>query len=405
MKHHKPLISKTWPLALLALLFITSVFLRLSSFSLDPIRSAGFTPFARFNNTEVWIHNKIVFDVYENYPVTTHKFASYIGGDSANEFAPNKKESGLIVYTSFPSAHFVIPYLVFKTLGLPLSFTSLQLFGLAIQAVCVGLLYYLVLLLAHRRLIAVLAASAYIFSTATLQHHLNVYWAHQLLMPVFLTTLVVFVRQKGVFRWWQAFALGFAMSAITWTGAVATIGFALYGGYVFWRTKNRQYLFGLFLLAGMAAALALILLQVLFATGLSLPEYLQKVAHRAQARSAGTTYTSVPVLLWHLCNDLLINYGGYALIAYTTALRQRFSSFEWAVLFVASFPLLESFVLLEHDTVYGFGLLKWFIPVVIVLGIAGSHFANTKRRTAWFAAAVVAAHVVHALLFLVVYRA
>ena len=159
------------------------------------------------------------------------------------------------------------------------------------------------------------------------------------------------------------------------------------------------------MLGGAIVALLLIAVQVLFATGASIPDYLQKILHRAGARSAGATHTTPPILLWQLCNDLLINYGGYALIAYTAFIKTRIVGFEKDVLFIASFPLLETFVLLEHDTVYGFGQLKWLVPVVVLIAVAGNRYATTTRRRVIFTGTAVAAALLHIALFWAVFRA
>ena len=47
---------------------------------------------------------------------------------------------------------------------------------------------------------AVIGAAMYALSTGTLWYHMNVYWAHELLVPVFLVALVVFVRRQGRLR-------------------------------------------------------------------------------------------------------------------------------------------------------------------------------------------------------------
>ena len=394
--------NKYWHIIILSTLFAISVLLRFSSFGLDPMASAGGSYYHRFNNNEVWSHNKLVFDVYENYPFSVHRFAPYFGND--DRYVPHKKDPTLTVYTSFPSTHFVVPYLLFKVTGAPLTFTSLQLFGLALQATCVGMLYYLVWLLTRNKLVAVASASVYIFATPTLHHHMNVYWAHQLLMPVFLGALVLFARGHGILRWWQALILGLSMAIITWTGAVAAVGFALYGAFKFYRTRRAAYLNHLWMLVGIGIALTYIFVQILVVTGLSLPEYAQKIANRVHARSAGVMYTSPAVLGWHLMSDLMTNYGGYALIAYTLSVMQRFHGVNWGVLFVASFPLLETFILLEHDTVYGFGLLKWLVPIVLILGFTGNRYVTTKRRKIIFVRAITAANILHAALFLIVYQ-
>jgi hypothetical protein len=392
---------KLWPIILLVLLFGVSLLLRIGSFSIDPVKDQAFTQFGRFNNTEIWLHDKYVLDVYDTYPVSTHMFAPYVGGD--DEFLPREGVANLYVYTSFPSSHFVALYGVLKAFGSEASYLGLQLFSLTIHLACVLLLYYLIFLLTRNKFMSVLGAAIYIFSTGTLWYHMNVYWAHQLLMPVFLTALIVFVRQKGIFRWWQGLILGFLMSIITWTGAIAVVGFASYGAYKFWRTRKREYLSYLFMVGGMVLALIGIVLQILLITGASIPEYIDRVVHRAQARSTGATTMTLPFMIWNFCSNLVLDYGGYMLIAYTLAIRHKLQGFQWDVLFVASFPLLETLVILEHDAVYGFGRLKWLIPVILLITMLGSRVINTKKRKIIFAVIIALASILHSLLYLVIF--
>src|SRR3982751_4378493 len=176
-------IIKHWPLLLLIFLFGVSVLVRMGSFSMDPIKEQGYSYFQHFNNTEVWIHDEFVATIYDTQPISKHLFASYVGG--GEDFLPSKTMPGSTIYTSFPPTQFVVLFGALKILG-GISFLNMQLFSLAIHLLCVLLLYYLALLLTRNKLVSVLGALVYIFSTGTLWFHMNVYWAHQLLMPVFL---------------------------------------------------------------------------------------------------------------------------------------------------------------------------------------------------------------------------
>jgi hypothetical protein len=395
--------SKLWPLAVLLVLFGASLLLRIGSFSISPIKDAGHTPYQRFNNTEVWIHDEFVLGLYDRHPVSEHMFAPYIAG-SDPQFLQHK-DMPVSVYTSFPPVHFVALYGALKIFGGGVTYLGLQIFSLTIHLLCVILLYYLAFLLTRNRLVSILGAAIYIFSTGTLWFHMNVYWAHQLLMPVFLLSLIVFVRQKGIFKWWQGLVLGFLLSIITWTGAFTAGGFALYGAYKFWRTRRREYLSYFFMAGGILLALACIALQILLVSGASFPDYVQRVAHRAHMRSAASEHMDMFVMAWQFCNSLVLDYGGYMVIAYTLAIKRKLDGFQWEVLFVASFPVLESFILLEHDNTYGFGRLKWLIPVILVIVILGAKLAKTKKGRIKLGVAVALASVLHAVLYLLIFKA
>jgi hypothetical protein len=394
-------INRYWPVIVLPALFAFSVLIRLPAFNIDPVKDAGWTRFERFNNSEVWLHDQYVLDVYAHYPVRVHKFAAYIGG--GDEYLKNKDDPQLTVYTSFPPTHFVALFLTLKTFGAHYTYKAMEVFGLVIHALCVALIAYLIYLLTRSKLLAILGGSMYIFSTGTLWYHMNVYWAHELLVPLFVGSLIVFVKRKGLMRWWESLLFGAGMTLISWTGAVAVVGYVLYGAYKFHKTKDRAYLNYAFMAVGMVAALTLVLVQVLITTGASPIEYIEKVIHRAGARTVAAKSMPLAVMGWRFFNDLLLDYGGYMLIALVMALKHKILTFHWAVVFVAAFPIVESFAILEHDTVYGFGRLKWLIPVIVLICLAGAGLRD--RGKWWLAFAVAAASALHVALYFSVYQA
>jgi hypothetical protein len=153
--------------------------------------------------------------------------------------------------------------------------------------------------------------------------------------------------------------------------------------------------------AGMVVAVALIVGQVLITTGADPMEYFSKVANRAGSRSAGAANVDLPVMSWRFVNALILDYGGFLLIALVLAVRRKLTGFQWGVAAVAAFPLLESFLLLEHDTIYGFGRLKWLLPAILIASMAG---ANMSPRGKWkLGIATAVAALVHIGLYFVIF--
>lgn len=400
-------VKRFWPLITLVLLFVASIGLRWGSFAINPVTDHKWTVYQRFDNLEVYEHVYYVGYVYDHNPVNVHKFAGYIG-TGGNYFLLNKYKGSdghpLTVYTSFPPTHFVFLYETLKLFGSTITFFGMQLVSLAIHLLCVALVYLLALELTKKnKYVSFLVASSYLFSAATLWQHMNVFWAHQLLMPLFLGSLILFVRRKGLFKRWEALGLGFGMAAIAWTGFIAVIGYALYAGHAYLKTKNKAYASYLFMLGGAVGALVLIVLQALWATGANFIDYLTYLTNRVSARTGGVQKLPLPQLIWLFLNNLVIEFGSYAIIAYSLALIRKIKGFEWAVLFVASFPLLESFLLLEHDEVYGFARLKWFVPILVILAICSAKYAKNKRRKIILGAAVAAANLLGAVAYLNIY--
>lgn len=380
-------VKKKWPLVLLTILFAVSVGIRWPAFSMSP-ESRFDSTWDRFTNYEIYKHTGYVFSVYDTHTVEEHRFAGYVG-KSAN-FLKRENFEDLYVYSSFPPTMFVVPYLAFKAFSIPVNLVSLDVFNLLLQLITTILIYYLLLEILPKRdrkrreLVAFLAASAYIFSTGTLQGHMNVYWAHELLQPVFVGVVLLFAKRQGLFRWWEAALAGFALAIITWTGVLGAVGIALYGLFKLWRTKNRAYMgMAVGLVGGVLLALTLVMIQVLLITGADFRSYTSTIFKRVEARTASGSIYQPALVIRQFITRLFQDYGFYIVAAYSMILlyvRKLKPTFAWAVVAVASFPLLESVPLIEHDSVYAFGRLKWLLPVILVLGLLSYEFLNGPKK-------------------------
>jgi hypothetical protein len=380
-------VKKKWPLVLLVLLFAVSVGLRWPAFSMAP-ESRFDSTWDRFNNYEIYKHTGYVFSVYETHTVDEHRFAGYVGKSAS--FLKRENFEDLYVYSSFPPTLFVVPYLVFTAFSIPVNLVSLDVFNLVLQLITTILIYYLLLEILPKRdrkrreLVAFLAAGAYIFSTGTLQGHMNVYWAHELLQPVFVGVMLLFAKRKGLFKWWESALVGFGLSIITWTGVLGAVGIALFGLYRLWKTKNRAYLAMIAGLAGGAVlALVLVAIQVMLITGADLTSYTSTIFKRVEARTANGSIYQPMLVVRQFITRLFQDYGFYLIAAYSMFLvyvRKIKPNFAWAIVAISAFPLLESIPLVEHDSVYAFGRLKWLLPIILILGLLSYEFLGSKQQ-------------------------
>ena len=380
-------VKKKWPLVLLIILFAVSVGLRWPAFSMPP-ESRFDSTWDRFTNYEIYKHTGYVFSVYDTHTVDEHRFAGYVG--SSPNFLKRENVENLYVYSSFPPTLFVVPYLVFKAFTIPVNLVSLDVFNLVLQLITTILVYYLLLEILPKRdrkrrvLVAFLAATAYLFSTGTLQGHMNVYWAHELLQPVFVGVLLLFAKRKGLFKWWEAAIVGFALAVITWTGVLGGVGIALYGLYKLRRTRNRAYGAMVAGLAGGALlALTLVAVQVMLITGADLNSYTSTIFKRVEARTANGSIYQPMLVVRQFITRLFQDYGFYIIAAYSMLLvyiRKIKPAFAWAVVAIAAFPLLESIPLVEHDSVYAFGRLKWLLPIILILGLMSYQFLDGPKK-------------------------
>jgi hypothetical protein len=410
-------VKKVLPVLILLSFFIATLVVRNDVRRFAPLGEAVYAAnYQRQENTEVFKHVLYVLTVYRDNPIAKHQFAPYVG--ASPNFLPNRFNPLLIVYPSFSPVFFIVPYLFLTLLHIGLSYSGLQLFSLALHFVCIIMVYLLVRTLLPRRKLAVfvalLCASVYAFSTSTLQNHMNVYWAHQLLQPFYFGAVLLFIKRKGLLKPWEAAVMGFVLSIIAWTGLVVSVGFA---GYYAWRYHKRKDKADLWravaVLSGITAAVLLVAGQILWITGASAPLYISKIFLRVQARSFDPGYTtSVFVIPLRFLLNVAIDAGAYIVLALVFAgmywRRWRHTTnIALTAVFLTLFPLLESIPLLEHDTVYGFGRLKLFVPLIIILALGAYEFvvrAKHTWRAAWLLTGLFAvAALIHIFLFLDIY--
>lgn len=408
-------VNKLLPICVLLFLFVLSLFVRADVFRFAPLGLPVYsTPYQRQENTEVFNHVLYVMTVYRDNPVSQHFFAPYIG--SSPNFIQSRFNADLFVYPSFSPILFIVPYLFLTITHIGLSYMGLQIFSLFIHLICIFLVYYLVMAFLpknkYNMLIGLLSASVYAFATNTLQSHMDVWWAHQLLQPFYLGAMLLFVRRNGLLKWWESLIIGFVLSLITWTGLIVSLCLAVYYFIQYRKHKDRAYLNNMFaLLGGMAAAVLFIASQVLFVTGTSFGNYVGKIFGRVQARSAGAdTTASVLQIFIRFVLGTLQDAGAYLAIAlgFLIAFWKKWRrTFRWTVIAITLFPLLESIPLLEHDTIYSFGRLKLFIPLILILALGSYEFLqrikNKRLGVVVLSALFVIAALIHVFLFLDIY--
>jgi hypothetical protein len=383
-------------------LFLISALIRIDQFQNQP-QGRGFynTNYSIWTNTEVNYHVMSVLKIYEDYPISQHYFASYIPTNGryeslANSYAVNEKQQELIVYPSFSPAVFIAPYLAFKLFHLDFSYSNLQLFGLAMHLITALLFFFVVRAFVSKKysanFIAVLAASVYIFSTSALNDHMNVWWAHQLMQPVYLYMLLRFIQTKGALRPWELFMHSLLLILINWTGLFVMLGVSSY--YVIRLLKNRRrsdFYPIVAICAGGVLAVSLIVLHVIFVANIDLSTYVGKILTRVDSRSASVDYIPLASLILNNVSNIIIDFGIYLIgcigLLFYLYKKRYFSKendkFRWTVIAISSVPILESALLIEHDTVYGFGRLKLLVPFILLLSLFMSillQFVKNKSR-------------------------
>jgi hypothetical protein len=165
------------------------------------------------------------------------------------------------------------------------------------------------------------------------------------------------------------------------------------------------------LLGGIVFAVILIAGQIFLVTGASVGKYISKVFARVQARSFDPSYAkSIFQTPIRFLIGLATDAGAYIALALGFLLaygRRWWHSSRWTLITITLFPLLESILLLEHDTVYTFGRLKYFIPLILILALGSYEFLkdakNKQRSIATLAGLFTIAAIIHIFLFLAIY--
>lgn len=402
-------------LGLIFAFFLVSLLVRIPSASSELLgKYSESKAYNRPLNTDVFIHTNLVFSIYTSNPVRTHLFASYIGADS--QFITSARNENLTLYTSFPPALFAIPYIILSVLHVEAGTQNLQLFNLLIQLVCSVLIFLVIKRILfnqkHADMIACISSSAYIFSTGTLLNHMNVWWAHQLLQPFLIGSCLLFVTQGNKFKAYQTYFLGVILTAISWTGAVVSVGIALLHLWRYIIHRDRMDIPKIALpVVGIATSVVALYAQIWLATKVDVATWVNKIAHRANARSGADHELSD--LLLQFFQGIITDYGAYLVILAglvslanhhrikVGVLLQKYK----AVLAISIFPIFESLLLLEHDSVYTFGRLKFLLPIILITAVLGSELIQRRIlriRTLSLALGVAAA--IHVFLYLDIYR-
>lgn len=246
---------------------------------------------------------------------------------------------GYLVYTSFPPGGFAAVGLLLRAAAAEPTPDTLLRLSLAIQAACVALLYALLwtallrprvsgLAAAPAVVVCAAAASAYVFATQPLHDHVATFWAHHLLQPIILASVLVQAadpgsRARSVARAVALGALAFAGAATEWSGhllnaaLVATsLGLALPHG------RER----GAHLMAAAAVAVgglgALVWTVGVFASQIGFDEYVSLMLERRAYHAGDEAWASFlhySVVLMRGCGPYL----AFALVAALLALIDR----------------------------------------------------------------------------------
>lgn len=311
-------------------------------------------------------------------------------GMAATIYNPQTKH---VFYSSFPALGFVAPYAFMQLFQLPITLESLRIFNLTLNAAVYLSLFTLCYRLSNRPFLSFAAATVYLLNANALWNGANVYWHHNLLLPLWVGALNLWVSWYkkpssaliaglGILMW--------LMALTEYTSAFVLLSFLLVCYWLYRKTGKKIHLqLGAILLCAGAAGWGMILLH--FLTQTSLHAYIDRLVERAAARSLmATEHRPIEYL------KMVINEYRFSLLPYVLAIGlgiwgaiKKPNSRYYFFLFLAAFPMLENLVLLEHAAVYTFAITK--VCVLMSLCVLGIMSTSTRLRAVSMASVAVGA--------------
>lgn len=365
---------------IIILIFLLSVVIRQTNIVERPLAH---------HNEDAPAHVLVTLTAFEQNSVLTHKFlpiftlaGGYNKGIDDLPVSARPDAKGNYFYASFPPFGFIAPYMFMKLLSLPISILSLRIFDLLTGLASALLLYQLVktvfigIAANQSKKIGVFASVVYIFNAESLWSHANSYWAHALLQPIWMGSLLVFFRiidRKSTRRWYGLFAaLVFLLCYTEWTGYVISGSFILASLYKYFRLKDKKYLYIIWITAA-SSVLSLSLMMSLFISTLGKESYFSALLNRVGSREGN--YTEII--------DVLTNYrygfGFFLLLLLILMFIHLVRKYEMMsegksdqpvihlFMFLTWFPLIENLILLNHARVYTFDTLKFAVPLSLTI--------------------------------------
>jgi len=400
------------PVLLIFILFVISVFVRLPNLLDRPLAN---------HNEDATSHVLVTLKSFEEHSISEHKFLPIFtrGGEaSANiDNLPTAARSdgrGNWFYTSFPPLSFAVPFWGIKLFGGSIEPLTLRIFNLILHLISAYLLYSIVSQCFQERNSdkiplgilspAIVAVTVYLFSAEPLWSHSNAYWSLSLAQPIWL--LVIFITLKinkiqntcPPINFKLLIYLGlflFLLCYTDWIGYVVSVSIFLYSltSLLFnifskTRTSNKK-IKGFLRLCAVTLAIPIISSIVMithFSSVIGVREYIEALFFRFTYRS-----NSDSNFLRGLLENYILGYGAFLfcilifvffltfhtnnLIKFKKQQKDREQSKQliqkqlFLLVWLASFPIIENFLLLQHAASYTFATLKVSVLISIIVGI------------------------------------
>jgi hypothetical protein len=319
---------------------------------------------------------------------------------------------GQQIYTSFPALGFLAPLVVFEATGVDVSVGDLQALVKVLGLLSWLLLAALLHLVIGNRGSPVLRVGAAVGLTVAAMYSKEglasgglVYWGQTLAQPLLIAALIVVLvalrdGRLPAARAWFLGILVFAMCMAEWTGAVFGLGGA---ALVLWLARRTPAYDDvrrpLVRALGVPVLVAVVVMGVQLTLAVGARAGLRGLSSRAGARSAERD----PFLPLQLVRGYLESYGlllAVALVGLVVLLRvsrpsrRRPLDAGWLLLLLATVPLLENVLVMQHAVEFTYDRYKAVVPLTVVAALAVSRVSWSRSRLVIAAAGTAATVVV-----------
>ena len=354
-----------------------------------------------------WIsaHTLLTLKIWEKEGIANHYFSPVYAFSNPGDIGSNflggvVDQNNRGYYVSYPPFAFILPYVVFRVMQVPMDHHSLQWFSLAIHFCVAFTLLLIINLLSGRRLgdglfIPSFAAyGAYLFMPGALWFHSNVYFCDTLVQMFFVLLVYLYLlmyKAQKISKWLlTSFGLCvFAAVYTEWLGLF--VAFSLFICTAVLCFKNRQKYMPVAIAIALCTTLPLLTTVWQYAQISGFDNLIETSAEKYANRSGHSKADisdhglndsnpySIPILKQHYETSYgpffpLIRFSAIllALVLASQYLRKRENAADSLLLVVTGVMLpiaLHHFVFYNFTVVHDFSTLKTGVPIALLLGL------------------------------------
>lgn len=314
---------------------------------------------------------------------------------------------GNYIYTSFTSPGFFLPYIVFDFFNCEPTLTNLSYFNFSLQYIISNILFiFLLKILLHSGYnlksslySAALGTTAYIFSSEALKSHGIIYWPHSFSQLLLISALFLFFniltdennkKLKNIYSYFFI-TITFLYALTEWTGYIFGLGVATV--LIFTIKKNLSHKI-LFFKVIFSLFLAGILTFIHFGYVIGFYNIVSIWIKRFFARTITSGkfsdlyngYIDSLGIFLFISSIYLIIYGLHSYKHFKNRENRTQDTYYIdraisIILIVATFPILENFLMLNHAILYTFDRLKVLFPCAIAISLCCAAIKENYKKT------------------------